>query len=176
MVQKQNQEHKELKMPKQSNLEEFTLINGVSGPNLKASREAKKILDQNNLGSNFEEDGRMNDCYNFLTTIGISVDAISQKDFSFKQTQKNEEAVANPNIIERKDFKKFNNEYDKPDDKFPNEDDPFYQLDDAREKNEKQTNKMDSIDKSDLLVDIVDDILKINLVNNNSVKQFRSLK
>lgn len=75
-------------MPKQSNLEEFTFTNGVSGPNLKASREAKKILDQNELGSNFEEDGRMNDCYNFLTIIGISIDAISQKDFSFKQTQK----------------------------------------------------------------------------------------
>jgi hypothetical protein len=176
VVQAENKKHKELKMSKQSNLEEFILINSASGPNLKTSREAKKILDQNSLGSNFEEDGRMNDCYNFLTTIGISVDAISQKDFSFKQTKKNEEAVANPNIIERKDFKKFNNEYDKPDDKFPNEDDPFYQLDDARDKNEKQTNKIDSIDKSDLLVDIVDDILKINLVNNNSVKQFRSLK
>jgi hypothetical protein len=176
VVQAENKKHKELKMSKQSNLEEFILINSASGPNLKTSREAKKILDQNSLGSNFEEDGRMNDCYNFLTIIGISIDAISQKDFSFKQTQKNEEAVANPNIIERKDFKKFNNEYDKPDDKFPNEDDPFYQLDDAREKKEKQANKMDSIDKSDLLVDIVDDILKINLVNNDSVKQFRSLK
>jgi hypothetical protein len=163
-------------MAKQTDLDVFANPSGGGNIAIKSAKRAKKILDNNKLGSNFEEDGRMNDCYNFLTIMGIVVDSISQKDFSFKQTTRNEEAVANPNIIEQKDFKKFNNEYDKPDDKFPNENDPFYQLDDAREKNEKQTNKLDSIDKSDLLVDIVDDILKINLVNNNSVKQFRSLE
>jgi len=109
-----------------------------------------------------------------LSAIGVSIDPALQKDFSFKQTQKNEEAVSNPNIIERKDFKKFNNEYDKPDDKFPNEDDPFYQLDDTRDKNEKQITKENSTTLNASLVNVADDILRINLNNNISIKQFRS--
>jgi hypothetical protein len=109
-----------------------------------------------------------------LSAIGVSIDLGLQKDFSFKQTQKNEEAVANPNIIEQKDYKKFNNEYDKPDDKFPNEDDPFYQLDDARDKNEKQITKENSTALNASLVNVADDILRINLNNDNSIKQFRS--
>jgi hypothetical protein len=104
----------------------------------------------------------------------VSIDPELQRDFSFKQTQKNEEAVANPNIIERKDFKKLNNDYDKPDDKFPNEDDPFYQLDDARDQNEKQINKETPVSLSISLDKVADDILRINLNNNNSIKQFRS--
>lgn len=109
-----------------------------------------------------------------LSAIGVSIDPELQRDFSFKQTQKNEEAVANPNIIERKDFKKLNNDYDKPDDKFPNEDDPFYQLDDARDQNEKQINKETPVSLSISLDKVADDILRINLNNNNSIKQFRS--
>ena len=109
-----------------------------------------------------------------LSAIGVSIDPALQKDFSFKQTQKNEEVVANPNIIERKDYKKFNNEYDKPDDKFPNENDPFYQLDDARDQNEKQITKETPASLNVSLDKVADDILRINLNNNNSIKQFRS--
>jgi hypothetical protein len=109
-----------------------------------------------------------------LSAIGVSIDLELQKDFSFKQTQKNEEVVANPNIIERKDYKKFNNKYDKPDDKFPNEDDPFYQLDDARDQNEKQITKETPTSLNASLDRVADDILRINLNNNNSIKQLRS--
>jgi hypothetical protein len=109
-----------------------------------------------------------------LSAIGVSIDLGLQKDFSFKQTQKNEEVVANPNIIERKDYKKFNNKYDKPDDKFANEDDPFYQLDDLRDENEKQISSQIPNTLKPSLDRIADDVLKININKKNTIKQFRS--
>tara|TARA_R110000851_G_scaffold299211_2_gene455111 strand:- start:833 stop:1297 length:465 start_codon:yes stop_codon:yes gene_type:complete len=137
-----------------------------------------KVVDNSLLefGNSLEKNKIINSSepVEILSAIGVSIDLGLQKDFSFKQTQKNEEAVANPNIIERKDYKKFNNEYDKPDDKFPNEDDPFYQLDDARDQNEKQITKETPASLNVSLDRVADDILRINLDNNNSIKQFRS--
>jgi hypothetical protein len=137
-----------------------------------------KVVDNSLLefGKSLEKNRIINSSepVDILSAIGVSIDPELQRDFSFKQTQKNEEAVANPNIIERKDFKKLNNDYDKPDDKFPNEDDPFYQLDDARDQNEKQINKETPVSLSISLDKVADDILRINLNNNNSIKQFRS--
>ena len=136
-----------------------------------------KVVDNSLLefGNSLEKNKIINSSepVEILSAIGVSIDLGLQKDFSFKQTQ-NEEAVANPNIIERKDYKKFNNEYDKPDDKFPNEDDPFYQLDDARDQNEKQITKETPASLNVSLDRVADDILRINLDNNNSIKQFRS--
>jgi hypothetical protein len=162
-------------MPKQTNPDFFTNFEGTQGVNVKRAKEAKMILDENKLGSNFEENGRMTNCYNFLTIIGISVDAITQKDFSLKQVSTDNEFINNPKILESKDYKETKNEYDKPDDKFPNEEDPFYELDDSRDYNEIKIKNVNELNKSDILVDVVDEILNINLVNNRSVKQFRSL-
>ena len=175
MVQKKNQKHKELNMPKQIDIEAFLSEEIIETITIKDSQEAKKILDKNKLGSNFVEDGRMNDCYNFLTIMGVSVVSVKQKNFSLKQISTDNEFIKNPNIIESKDYKETQNEYDKPDDKFPNENDPFYQLDDYRDYSETKTKAVNSIDKSDVLVDVIEDILKINLVNNSSVKQFKDL-
>ena len=44
-----------------------------------------------------------------------------------------------------------------------------------RDDNETKPKTINSIDKSDVLVDVVEDILKTNLKNNTAVKQFRSL-
>lgn len=162
-------------MPKQTNPDFFTNTEGTQGVSVKDAKEAKKILDKNSLGSNFEEDGRMKNCYNFLTIIGVSIEEISQKNFSLKQVSTDSESINNPNVLESKDYKETENEYDKPDDKFPNENDPFYQLDDYRDENEVKIKNVNELDKSDILVDVVDEILKINLVNSRSVKQFRSL-
>lgn len=162
-------------MPKQTQLEVFINTDGDQGANIKQAREAKRLLDKNQLGSNFREDGRMRDCYNFLTIMGISMDSISQKNFSLKQVSTDNEFIKNPNVLESKDYQETQNEYDKPDDKFPNENDPFYQLDDYRDDNETKPRTINSIDKSDVLVDVVEDILKTNLKNNTAVKQFRSL-
>ena len=103
------------------------------------------------------------------------MDSISQKNFSLKQVSTDNEFIKNPNVLESKDYQETQNEYDKPDDKFPNENDPFYQLDDYRDDNETKPKTINSIDKSDVLVDVVEDILKTNLKNNTAVKQFRSL-
>lgn len=162
-------------MPKQLTLQQIQTTETLSGPNVSLGRQAKRILDANNLGSNFFEDGSMNNCYEFLTIIGITVEAISQKDLSLKKISLDKEFIKNPNILEKKDYEQINNEYDKPDDKFPNEDDPFYQLDDYRDENESKIKNVNNVNKNDLLIDIADGIVKTNLSPNSCVKQFRSL-
>lgn len=162
-------------MPKQLTLQQIQATETLSGPNVSLGRQAKRILDVNNLGSNFFEDGSMNNCYEFLTIIGITVEAISQKDLSLKKISLDKEFVKNPNILEKKDYQRINNEFDKPDDKFPNEDDPFYQLDDYRDENESKIKNVNNVNKNDLLIDIADGIVKTNLSPNSCVKQFRSL-
>lgn len=109
-----------------------------------------------------------------LSAIGVSIDLQLQKNFSFKQIEKNQEAISNPNIIEQQDFKKFNNNYDKPEDKFPNQNDPFYQLDDLRDENEKQISNQIPNTLKPSLDRIADDVLKININKKNTIKQFRS--
>jgi hypothetical protein len=109
-----------------------------------------------------------------LSAIGVSIDLQLQKNFSFKQIEKNQEAISNPNIIEQQDYKKFNNNYDKPEDKFPNQNDPFYQLDDLRDENEKQISNQIPNTLKPSLDRIADDVLKININKKNTIKQFRS--
>lgn len=60
------------------------------------------------------------------------VDVAIPLDFSFKQTAFDAESLQNPNIVE-KDFLSLQNDAIKLKDKFDEIDDPFFDLDDARE-------------------------------------------
>ena len=61
-------------------------------------------------------------------------------------------------------------------DKFSNEDDPFYELDDPRDLNETRQKNVNTIDESEALSDIAKEIFSFNLSNDTAVKQFRSLE
>ncbi len=73
------------------------------------------------------------------------------------------------------DYKKIENEYDKPDDKFPNENDPFYQLDDHREQNEEMVQKKNKFINSNKIAPIARSLLLSN-VGNKKLKQLEVLK
>lgn len=63
-----------------------------------------------------------------LSIVGIDVD----RSFSFKQTAFDPDSIENPNIIEQ-DFPNLKNNSIKLADKFDEIDDPFFDLDDARD-------------------------------------------
>jgi len=64
-----------------------------------------------------------------------------KKDFSLKTLSKDKEFIQNPKILELDNYSKLENTQDTPDDKFSNEDDPFYQLDDERSEVSKQSSR-----------------------------------
>ena len=55
-----------------------------------------------------------------------------EKDFSLKTLSKNKEFIQNPKILEIDSYSKIENTNVNAKDKFSNEDDPFYELDEAR--------------------------------------------
>jgi hypothetical protein len=74
------------------------------------------------------------------------------------------------------DTKRFQNDRIPAKDKFFNEDDPFYELDDAREKNEASVDNFYNINKNQLLSDIGEAMASLNTNNNRALKQFGSLE
>ncbi len=160
-------------MPKQK---KFTKLQNFEKTNLKfnTSRRGLNLLKENGLISTSGDKG---DEKAYLTmmleSLAISVDGLRQRDFSLKKITSDKEFVKNPNILETKDYKKIENEYDKPDDKFPNENDPFYQLDDARDNNEPNIdlkNNFLAIGGANI---IAEQILELNLNSEVSIKQLR---
>lgn len=110
-----------------------------------------------------------------LESLSISVEGIEQRDFSLKKISKDKEFIKNPKILEKKDYKELENEYDRPDDKFPNEQDPFYQLDDYRENNNSFLVKKEEFIQSNKTNLIVKNLLKQNIKKPN-LKQLKALK
>jgi hypothetical protein len=72
--------------------------------------------------------GRKVSSTNTLTDASISIESSGvAKNFSFKTEQKSKAVFEAANV--KKDLAEVENEYDIPDDKFPNEVDPFYKPD-----------------------------------------------
>lgn len=162
-----------LEVPKQKKITQVI----VERVNLK-SREfenSKKILVSNSIVQPFETNVGGDNSALILQSLSITVDQIDQKNLSLKQLSSDKEYVKNPNILERKDYQKFENEYDKPDDKFPNENDPFYQLDDYREQNEEMVQKKNKFINSNKIEPIARSLLLSN-VGNKKLKQLEVLK
>ena len=160
-------------MPKQKTLSQIS----IKRENLKSRtfENSNKILVSNELCVSFETDinGRNSDT--ILQALSISIEGVEQKSLSLKQISNDKEFIKNPKIIERKDYKTLENEYDKPDDKFPNEDDPFYQLDDYREQNEVMNKKKENFTKSNKIAPITRSLLLSNR-GGKKLKQFEVLK
>jgi hypothetical protein len=162
-----------LEVPKQKKITQVI----VERVNLKSRefKNSKKILVSNSIVQPFETNVGGDNSALILQSLSITVDQIDQKNFSLKQLSSDKEYVKNPNILERKDYQKFENEYDKPDDKFPNENDPFYQLDDHREQNEEMVQKKNKFINSNKIAPIARNLLLSN-VGNKKLKQFEVLK
>lgn len=102
-----------------------------------------------------------------LAELGISIEN-EKRDFSLKTVANDKEFIQNPKIVEMDNYKRLEQEYDKPDDKFPNEDDPFYQLDDQRDDFMTNINLAQVSDESKL--EIVN-----SLVISREIKQLKTL-
>jgi hypothetical protein len=162
-----------LEVPKQKKITQVI----VERVNLKSRefKNSKKILVSNSIVQPFETDVGGDNSALILQSLSITVEQIDQKNLSLKQLSSDKEYVKNPNILERKDYQKFENEYDKPDDKFPNENDPFYQLDDHREQNEEMVQKKNKFINSNKIAPITRSLLLSN-VGNRKLKQLEVLK
>lgn len=160
-------------MPKQRKLSNN--ITRVKNRKSEEFENSKKILVSNSIVQPFETNGGGDNSALILQSLSITVDQIDQKNLSLKQLSSDKEYVKNPNILERKDYQKFENEYDKPDDKFPNENDPFYQLDDYREQNEEMVQKKNKFINSNKIEPIARSLLLSN-VGNKKLKQLEVLK
>ena len=162
-------------MPRQIKLELIDQDFSVKGPKLKSISQAKRILNKNKIAPALNAKRVGNSIYDILTEIGVTIDAMDQADFSFKNDAKNIELLENPNILQRRSFSKLKNKKTDIRDKFNNEDDPFYELDEPRDSNSMQKETVNTIDKDDLLARIGKDIFALNRSNDQALKQFRSL-
>ena len=160
-------------MPKQRKLSNNTIR--VKNRKSEEFENSKKILVSNSIVQPFETNVGGDNSALILQSLSITIDQIDQKNLSLKQLSNDKEYVKNPNILERKDYQKFENEYDKPDDKFPNENDPFYQLDDHREQNEEMVQKKNKFINSNKIAPIARNLLLSN-VGNRKLKQLEVLK
>tara|TARA_A100001515_G_scaffold77427_1_gene61474 strand:- start:31 stop:462 length:432 start_codon:yes stop_codon:yes gene_type:complete len=100
-----------------------------------------------------------------LSELGITFES-NKKDFSLKTIANDKEFINNPKILEMDNYKRLEQEYDRPDDKFPNEDDPFYQLDEQRDALLTKVQKVKTSEFSK------DDIVR-SIISNNNLKQLR---
>jgi hypothetical protein len=160
-------------MPKQRKLSNNAIR--VNNGKSEEFKNSKKILVSNSIVQPFETNAGGDNSALILQSLSITVDQVDQKNLSLKQLSSDKEYVKNPNILERKDYQKFENEYDKPDDKFPNENDPFYQLDDHREQNEEMVQKKNKFINSNKIAPITRSLLLSN-VGNRKLKQLEVLK
>jgi hypothetical protein len=104
----------------------------------------------------------------FLFSIGCTVvksGKEKEKTFSLLETCSDLEAIDNENIFDTEKFKNKRNKIIPLDDKFPNLDDPIFDLDDApalriQKEKEKQQEQENLIDVVDIAGDVVDANLK----------------
>ena len=163
-------------MPRQIKLDLIDQEFAVKGLKTKRASQARRILNKNKIASELNTKKINSGIYDILTKIGVTIDALDQSDFSFKNDMKNVELLQNPNILQKKSFSKLKNEKVNIRDKFSNEDDPFYELDEPRDSINAKIQTIDLLDKDDLLSDITNEILSLNLSNDKVLKQFRSLE
>ena len=103
-----------------------------------------------------------------LEELGITIEK-EKIDYSLKTIADDKEFIKNPKILELDSYNRIENEYDKPDDKFPNEEDPFYNLDDKRELNEKfiQSRKANPLTVK---------LITIKMNSNSNLKQLKNTR
>ena len=140
-------------MPRQIKIDVLDQDYAIAGPKIKNTSQAKRIFNQNRLSSQLDV-----------------------KNFSLKEDQKNIELLLNPNILQNRSLPILKKKKTKIRDKFSNEDDPFYELDEPRDSNEVIKETVDTIDQNEAVTDIARDIVALNLSNKTAVKQFRSLE
>lgn len=162
-------------MPRQINIDVLDEDYSVAGPKLKNTSQAKRIFNKNNLSSKLDTKKSGTALDVMLSNMGVSIVAIDEEDFSFKNDEKNIELLQNPNILQKSSFEKLKSKKTKTIDKFSNEDDPFYELDDTRDSRDEIKETVDTLDQTEALADIAKDIFALNLSNNTAVKQFRGL-
>lgn len=160
---------KQRKLSEQSNFKKMAVDRDVFNDSLnllKINGTISETLATDGYGLNSSE---------ILASLSITIDEVEQQNFSLKKISKDKEFIKNPKILEQKDYRTLENEYDKPDDKFPNEDDPFYQLDDYRESNEQINNKKTEFIVGKETSGILRTLLKSNY-GDSSLKQLKDLK
>lgn len=160
---------KQRKLSEQNNFKKMAVDRNVFNDSLnllKINGTISETLATDGYGLNSSE---------ILASLSITIDEVEQQNFSLKKISKDKEFIKNPKILEQKDYKTLENEYDKPDDKFPNEDDPFYQLDDYRESNEQINNKKTEFIVGKETSGILRTLLKSNY-GDSSLKQLKDLK
>lgn len=162
-------------MPRQIKIDVLDQDFSIAGPKLKNTSQAKRILNKNNLSSklNTKKSGTAFDI--MLSNMGVTIEAMDEEDFSFKNDEKNIELLQNPNILQKRAFKKLKSKKTNTIDKFSNEDDPFYELDDTRDSRDEIKENVNTIDQTEAIAGIAKDIFSLNLSNDTAVKQFRSL-
>jgi len=163
-------------MPRQIKIDVLDQDYSIAGPKLKNTSQAKRILNKNNLSSKLDTKKAGTGFEAMLSNMGVTIVAMDEKDFSFMNDEKNIELLQNPNILQKRSFKKLKNKKTNTIDKFSNEDDPFYELDDPRDSRDVTEENANTIDEAESLADIAKDIFALNLSNNTAVKQFRSLE
>lgn len=160
---------KQRKLSEQSNFKKMAVDRDVFNDSLnllKINGTISETLATDGYGLNSSE---------ILASLSITIDEVEQQNFSLKKISKDKEFIKNPKILEQKDYRTLENEYDKPDDKFPNEDDPFYQLDDYRESNDQINNKKTEFIVGKETSGILRTLLKSNY-GDSSLKQLKDLK
>jgi hypothetical protein len=165
---------KQRKLSEQSNFKKIAVDRNVFNDSLnllKVNGTISETLDTDGYGLNCAEILASE----ILASLSITIDEVEQQNFSLKKISKDKEFIKNPKILEQKDYRTLENEYDKPDDKFPNEDDPFYQLDDYRETNEQINNKKTEFIVGKETSGILRTLLKFNY-GDSSLKQLKDLK
>lgn len=156
-------------MPKQRKLSAKTTR---SNRNNNVYRQAKSILQANGVVEDISTNSEGAGSDKFLFALGVVVESIDDREFSLKKVSSDNEYLLNPNVLESKDYKEMTSEYDKPDDKFRNPSDPFYELDEARSTIIQQRKSVAQISNGYALSALTDDILKRNL-QKPRLKQMR---
>jgi len=162
-------------MPRQFNIDILDEDYSVAGPKIKNTSQAKRIFNKNKLSQQTDTKKAGTAFDVMLSNMSITIVGIDEEDFSFKNDEKNIELLQNPNILQNRNFKKLKAKKIKTRDKFGNENDPFYELDDPKDSRDITEETANTIDETESLADIAKDIFALNLSNNTAVKQFRSL-
>ncbi len=156
-------------MPKQRKLSTKTTR---SNRNNNTYRQAKSILQSNGVVEDISTNSEGAGSDKFLFALGVTLEAVDDRDFSLKKVSQDKEYLSNPNVIESKDYKEMTSEYDKPDDKFRNPSDPFYELDETRSTVVQQRKSIEKINGGYALSGLAGDILNRNL-QKPRLKQMR---
>ena len=99
-------------------------------PSFQIERGTQRLVDQGMATSTSSETSTEQSALNLLTVLGISLSS-EKIDYSLSSQQTDTETIDNANIFDDNIYKKLKNKNIKATDKFVNENDPFYKLDNS---------------------------------------------